>query len=110
MLKLFKYFKKEDWFYIALSILFIVGQVGLDLTLPDYMKEITTLVQTQGSQMSDIFIAGGKMLICAFGSVILAVFVGFFAARLSAKFAMRLRHEVFAKVESFSMQIGRAHV
>ena len=104
MLKLFKYFKKEDWFYIALSILFIVGQVGLDLTLPDYMKEITMLVQTQGSQMSDIFMAGGKMLICAFGSVILAVLVGFFAARLSAKFAMRLRHEVFEKVEGFSME------
>lgn len=104
MLKILKYFKAKDWFYVIISLIFIVGQVGLDLTLPDYMSEITILVQTPGGQMGDVFMAGGKMLLCALGSVILAVFVGYFASRLSAVFALRLRHEVFQKVESFSMK------
>lgn len=104
MLKIFKYLKKEDWFIVLLSILFVAGQVGLDLTLPDYMSEITTLVQTEGSKMSEIFIAGGMMLLCALGSFVMSVIVGFFAARLAADFARRLRHAVFDKVESFSME------
>lgn len=104
MRKLFKYFQKEDWVYVALSILFVAGQVGLDLTLPDYMTEITTLVQTEGSLMQDIFAAGGKMLLCALGSLVLSVMVGFFASRLAATLAKRLRLAVFQKVEEFSME------
>lgn len=104
MLKILKHFKKEDWVIILLCVLFVAGQVGLDLTLPDYMSEITTLVQTEGSQMSAIFIAGGKMMLCALGSLALAVLVGFFAARLAATLAKRLRLAVFEKVEDFSME------
>lgn len=104
MLKIFRYFKKEDWIVVLLSVLFVGGQVGLDLRLPDYMSEITRLVQTEGSQMSDIFLAGGKMLLCALGSVGLAVIVGFFASRLAAVFSKRLRHAIFEKVEAFSME------
>lgn len=104
MLKLMRYFKKEDWIAIAICLLLIAGQVGLDLTLPDYMAEITTMVQTEGSAMQDIFWAGGKMLFCAFGSLILAVCVGFFAARLAAVFSKRLRGALFEKVQSFSME------
>jgi len=104
MLKILKYLQKQDLLIIILSILLVAGQVGLDLTLPDYMSEITTLVQTEGSLMSDILIAGGKMLLCALGSFALAVIVGFFAARLAAVFARRLRHGVFEKVGSFSME------
>lgn len=104
MLKIFRYFKKEDWVVVLLSVLFVGGQVGLDLRLPDYMSEITRLVQTEGSQMSDIFLAGGKMLLCALGSVGLAVIVGFFASRLAAVFSKRLRHAIFEKVEAFSME------
>lgn len=104
MIKIFRYFKKKDWIYAILSLLFIIGQVGLDLTLPDYMSEITSLVQTPGSQMSSIFIAGGKMLLCALGSLTLAVVVGFFASRLAAALAKRLRLAVFEKVEDFSME------
>lgn len=104
MRKLFKYFRKEDWVYVLLSVLFVAGQVGLDLTLPDYMSEITTLVQTEGSVMSDIFLAGGKMLLCALGSLVLAIIVGYFASRLAATLAKRLRLAVFGKVEDFSME------
>lgn len=104
MVKIFKYFKKEDWIVVLLSLVLVAGQVGLDLTLPDYMSQITRLVQTEGSQMSDIFIAGGKMLLCALGSLALAVVVGFFASRLAAAFSKRLRSAIFTKVESFSME------
>lgn len=104
MLKIFKYFKKEDWIVVLICFFFIVGQVELDLKLPDYMSQITVLVQTEGSQMSDIFVAGGKMLFCALGSLVMSVAVGFFAARLAAVFSKRLRLAVFKKVESFSME------
>ena len=104
MKKLLKYFKKEDWIYVLLSVLLVAGQVGLDLKLPDYMTEITALVQIPGSRMSDIFLAGGKMMLCALGSLVLSVMVGYFAARLAATMAKRLRLAVFKKVEEFSME------
>ena len=54
MLKLLKNFTKKDWLIVAISLLLIIFQVWLDLKLPDYMSEITKLVQTEGSQMSDV--------------------------------------------------------
>ena len=104
MLKLLKYFKKQDWLIVLACVFFVACQVGLDLTLPDYMSEITSLVQTQGSLMSDIFAAGGKMLLCALGSLVFAVAVGYFASRLAATLARRVRQAVFEKVENFSME------
>lgn len=104
MLKLFRYLKKKELGMIAISIAFIVGQVWLDLRLPDYMSEITKLVQTEGSAISDIWIAGGKMLACALGSVVMAVIVGFFASKVAAGFSKRLRSMLFRKVSDFSME------
>ena len=78
MLKLFKTLSKRDWLLTAVSFLFILVQVWLDLTLPDYMSEITTLVQTEGSAMSAILTAGGKMLLCALGSLLASAIVAFF--------------------------------
>ncbi|MGN1086237.1 MAG: ABC transporter ATP-binding protein [Porcipelethomonas sp.] len=104
MLKLFRYLKKKELGMIAVSIAFIVGQVWLDLRLPDYMSEITKLVQTEGSEMSDIWIAGGKMLACALGSVVMAVVVGFFASKVAAGFSQRMRSMLFRKVSDFSME------
>lgn len=104
MLKIFKYLTKRDWTYAAFSLLLIVAQVWLDLKLPDYMSEITLLVQTEGSQMADILSAGGYMLLCAVGSLILTFMVGYFAARIAAGLAKRLREGVFDKTMSFSME------
>lgn len=104
MLKLFRYLKKKELAMIAVSIAFIAGQVWLDLKLPDYMSEITKLVQTEGSEMSDIWIAGGKMLACALGSVVMSVIVGFFASKVAAGFSKRLRSMLFKKVSDFSME------
>lgn len=108
MLKIFKYLQKRDWLYTAISLAFIVAQVWLDLKLPDYMSEITKLVQTQGSQMSQILVAGGYMLLCALGSLAATFAVGYFVARIAAGLSMRLREKVYDKTMSFSMEeLGR---
>jgi len=104
MLKIFKYLKAKEWTLIVASIVFIVGQVFLDLKLPDYMAKITTLVQTEGSKTSEIWTTGGKMLLCALGSMILAVIVGYFAARVATSLSKELRKGVFDKTLSFSME------
>ena len=104
MLKILKYLKTTEWFLIGISLIFIVAQVWLDLKLPDYMAEITKLVQTPGSAMSEIWLTGGYMIICALGSLAAAIIVGYFAARIGASFSQRLRSLLFNKVESFSME------
>ncbi|MFA6866286.1 MAG: ABC transporter ATP-binding protein [Clostridia bacterium] len=104
MAKIFKYLKAKEWALIGVSLIFIVIQVWLDLKLPDYMTEITLLIQTPGSAISEIWAAGGWMLLCALGSLVSSVIVGFFAARIAAKFAQRIREMVFNKVEDFSME------
>ena len=104
MLKIFKYLKPNEWLMAGFSLIFIVAQVWLDLKMPEYMQEITMLVQTEGSAMSEIWIAGGFMLLCALGSLAGAVVVGFFAARIAASFSQRLRSMLFNKVDSFSTE------
>lgn len=79
-------------------------QVWLSLTMPDYMSEITKLVQTKGSKMNDILIAGGKMLACALGSLLAAVCTSICASKISSNFSANLRGQVFHKVQSFSME------
>ncbi|NLL31304.1 MAG: ABC transporter ATP-binding protein [Clostridiales bacterium] len=103
MVKILKYLKSKDWIFVFISLLFIVGQVWLDLKLPDYMSEITLLIQTEGSQMSEIWKTGGYMLLCAFGSLISAIVVGYFIAQIAAGLSRTLRSEIFSKVGSFSM-------
>ena len=108
MLKLFKNLKKEEWCLIAVSLIFIVLQVWLDLTMPEYMADITRLVQTPGSEMGDILTAGGKMLLCALGSLAAAVITAVCAAKIATGFSKTLRGLLFEKVQSFSMEeIGR---
>lgn len=108
MLKLFRNLKKEEWCLIAVSLIFIVLQVWLDLTMPEYMADITRLVQTPGSEMGDILAAGGKMLLCALGSLAAAVITAICAAKIATGFSKTLRGLLFEKVQSFSMEeIGR---
>jgi len=104
VLKIFKYLEPKEWLMALVSLGFILAQVWLDLKSPDYMAEITILVQTPGSPLSGIWLAGGKMLLCTLGSLIAAVAVGFLAARIAATFSMQLRSRLFNKVESFSME------
>lgn len=104
MIRIFRHLRTKEWCFVILSVLFIVAQVWLDLRLPEYMTEITELVQTEGSAMADIYSAGGKMLLCALGSLVTSIIVGFFAAQVAANLSKRLRREIFEKVESFSME------
>ena len=103
MLKLIKNFTKKDWLIIGISLVLIFMQVWLDLKMPDYMSQITVLVETEGSKMSDILKNGGYMLLCAFGSLLGAFIVGFIIAKLSAGFSKKLRNKIFSKVENLSM-------
>lgn len=102
MLRILKHLRWKEWLLVAACVVLIVGQVQLDLALPDYMSEITRLVQTEGSQMSDILLAGSKMLLCALGSMLLTVCTTFFTAQIASRFSARLRGEMYRKVVGFS--------
>ncbi len=101
MLRIMRYLSKAEIGQMLIALVSIVGQVWLDLTLPDYMSDITQLVETPGSNMSDIWVAGGKMLAISLGSAACAIVTGFIAARVGASFSQRLRSLEFSKVESF---------
>ena len=101
MLRIMKYLSKAEIGQMLIALVTIVGQVYFDLKLPDYMSDITTLVETPGSDMKDIWIAGGKMLLISLGSVACAIITGYIAARVAASFTQRLRSLEFRKVESF---------
>ena len=103
MIKLLKNLGKKDWGLAIICLILIIGQVWLDLKLPDYMSEITVLVQTEGSQMSEILKNGGYMLECALGSLISAIIVGYLASKISATFSMKVRKKLFSKVENLAM-------
>ena len=104
MTKLLKEFNKKDYFLVLICTLLIIFQVWLDLRLPDYMSEITKLVQTEGSKMSDILSQGGYMLLCALGSLVSAFIVGYLTSYISATFSQKTRKTLFTKVQSFSME------
>ncbi len=104
MLRIFKNLRLRDWLLLLLGVVLIVAQVWLDLRLPDYMSEITLLVETEGSKMSEVWAAGGKMLLCALGSLCTAVLVAALAARVASNFSATLRLNLFDKVQSFSME------
>ena len=103
MFKLFKNFTKKDYLLIFISLIFILVQVWLDLKLPDYMSEITKLVQTEGSKMSAILENGGYMLLCAFGSLLSAILVGYISSNVSASFSKTIRKKLFDKVENLGI-------
>lgn len=108
MLKLFKNLKKAEWTLAAVSGVFIIMQVWLDLTMPEYMAQITSLVQMPGNSMKEILLAGAKMLLCALGSLAASVVTTICAAKIAVTFGGTLREKLFRKVQSFSMEeIGR---
>lgn len=101
--KFIKYLSLTDWIFFVISLVFIFSQVWIDLKVPDYMSQITTLVQT-GCQPSDIWNVGSKMLICAFASLAASIMTSFFSARIASNFSKRLRKVMFDKVESFTLE------
>ncbi len=104
MFKILKNLRRKDICSVIIAVIFIAMQVWLDLKLPDYMSDITRLVQTEGSEMHDILVAGGKMLACALGSLALCVTVAVIAANIASNFGAVLREKLFGKVQAFSME------
>lgn len=104
MFKILKHFSKRDIAVALLAVLLIACQVGLELKMPDYMSEITRLVQTEGSDMSEILQNGGMMLLCAFGALIASFFVGYFVSKLASRLSMNIREKLFHKVEYLDME------
>lgn len=104
MIKLIKDFNRKDIILILISIFLIVIQVWLELKMPDYMSNITRLVQTEGSTMNEIIKKGLFMLGCAFGSLLSAICVGYLSSHISSNFSMNLRNKIFKKVEEFGTE------
>ena len=103
MLKIFKNFNKKDISLILICIILITFQVFLDLRLPDYMSSITNLIQSEESKIGVILINGGYMLLCALGSLISAIVVGYLSSNLSANFSLNIRKKIFDKVCKFNI-------
>lgn len=103
MLKLFKNFEKKDYLIILVVFVLVIFSVFLDLKIPEYMSEITTLVQTENSTMNEILIAGGHMVLCAVSSLICTIVVGYLTSLLSARFSRNVRRKIFSKVEDFGI-------
>jgi ATP-binding cassette subfamily B protein len=103
MFKLFKNLSKKDLLYIVICLVLIVFQVWIELKMPDYMSAITKLVQTDGSKMSDILEQGFYMVLCAAGSLVSAIIVGYFAANVASSFSATLREKIFKKVQMFGI-------
>lgn len=106
--KIFQKMKKREWGMVLCSLVFIVVQVWLDLKMPEYMSTITTLVETPGSDLNEILLNGGYMLLCAVGSMVAAMITGYFAAKVAAGLSKTLREQVYKKVMHFnSEEMGR---
>jgi ATP-binding cassette subfamily B protein len=103
MFRLLKNLRPKDVALWLVAVALIAAQVWLELKMPDYMATITKLVQTEGSEMSDILSNGLKMVLCAFGSLISAIGVGYIISTVSATFSMRVRKKLFDKVEELSL-------
>ena len=103
MIRLLKNIGKKEWILAIICLVLIVAQVWLELKMPDYMSKITVLVQTEGSQMSEILENGAYMLACALGSLISSIIVGYFISKISATFSMNTRKKLFEKVENLAM-------
>ena len=104
MFKLLKKFNRKDIFIILICVILISFQVWLDLKLPDYMSKITTLLQQTGTGINSILEQGSYMLLCAGGSLLSAIVVGYLASLLSSTFSKNIRKKIFEKVQSFSME------
>ena len=103
MIKLFKNLEKKDFIIILFVALLVIFSVFLDLRLPEYMSDITRLVQTEDSTMNEILKSGVFMLLCAVSSLICTIVVGYFTSLLSARFSRSIRKKIFEKVESFGV-------
>ena len=104
MLKLLQKMRRREWGMAAVCVLFILGQIYFDLSLPDYMSDLTVLIKTPGSTMSDILQTGAEMLGCTLASAVLCVVCGYLTAKVAAGFSYSTRELVFQKIADFGQE------
>lgn len=104
MIKLLKRLRGREWGMIALCAALVLGQIYFDLRLPDFMSDLTVLVKTPGSTMTDILTTGGKMLACTLASAVFAIICGYLSAKVAAGFSYTVREKLFDKVADFGQQ------
>lgn len=104
MIRLLKKMRWHEWLMAFVAVFFVLGQIYFDLKLPDYMSNLTVLIKTPGSTMSDILNTGGQMLGCTLASAALAVVCGFLASRVAAGFSYAVREDVFYRVSDFGQE------
>ena len=101
-MKILKYLKKRDWIFLIVSVALIVGQVWLELKMPDYSKSLSTAVSSNNINLGEVWKNGGMMILCAFGAIAFAITTGIFTAIIAADFAKNIRSKMFDKITSFS--------
>lgn len=108
LFRIFRNLSKKELILALFSVAFTIVQVIFELKLPDYMRDITNLITVEGSELSEVWQAGGKMILCAFLGLLTSIFVAVIASRIASNFSAIIRGKLFHKVQSFSMEeIGR---
>ncbi len=103
MFKAIKRMRRQEVVLLIFSILLVLAQVWTEMKIPDYMSSITMLVQTEGSEMSAIWKAGGVMMLLALLSTVIGLSSGYISAMLGGLYSKHLRSDIFDKVQSFSL-------
>ena len=103
MFKAIKRMRGQEVALLIFSMLLVLAQVWTEMKIPDYMSSITMLVQTEGSQMSAIWKAGGVMMLLALLSTLIGLTSGYVSAMLGGLYSKHLRSDIFNKVQSFSL-------
>lgn len=104
MIKLLRYLRRKETIMAVLCILLVLGQVYFDLLLPDFMSDLTMLINTPGSEMADIWSTGLQMLCCTLAGTFLCILSGYLAARVAAGFSHAVRSKLFGHVLNFGKQ------
>lgn len=104
MFTLIRKMKKREWFMAIICALLVLAQIFFDLKLPDFMSDLTILIKTEGSRISDILLTGLKMLVCTLISATLAVACGFLASKTAAGLSLTIRSDIFKKVSEFGQE------
>lgn len=103
MIKMLKNMSKKEALFAILSILFMILQVWLELKIPDYMSKITTIITT-GNSVSDVISESVWMILCALGSLIISIIIGYFSSYVGTSFEKNMRRKIFRKVQNFGME------
>ena len=104
MIKLLKNMRPKEIIMSIICVIFVLGQIYFDLSLPDYMTELTTLLKTPNTEVSALMNVGLKMILCTLCSAVLAISCGFLSSKVASGFSYELRRRLFHNVIDLSKQ------